>query len=153
MALSMVVIAALVGAGGLGRDVLVSSQRLNVGQALEAGLAIALLAVLLDWISVGFYHERQKALAGKGSTTAPKSRRLPRGRAIIALGTGAGAALCADAGGAVACPGRRVGLKLGAIRLPALRMPRLTDELNLYQVGDLPISAQARRVTSLSCWC
>jgi glycine betaine/proline transport system permease protein len=78
MALSMVVIAALVGAGGLGREVLVSLQRLNVGQALEAGLAIVLLAVLLDRISAGFYHERQKALAGKGSTAAPKSRRLPR---------------------------------------------------------------------------
>jgi glycine betaine/proline transport system permease protein len=78
MALSMVVIAALVGAGGLGRDVLVALQRLNVGQALEAGLAIVLLAVLLDRISAGFYHERQKALMGKGTAAAPKRRILPR---------------------------------------------------------------------------
>jgi glycine betaine/proline transport system permease protein len=78
MALSMVVIAALVGAAGLGREVLVALQRVQVGQALEAGLAIVLLAVLLDRISVGFYHERQKALAGKGTSLAPKHSRLPR---------------------------------------------------------------------------
>ena len=66
------------GAGGLGREVLVALQRIQVGQALEAGLAIVLLAVLLDRISAGFYHERQKALAGKGKTNVPKQRVLPR---------------------------------------------------------------------------
>jgi glycine betaine/proline transport system permease protein len=48
MALGIVVIAALIGAGGLGREVLVALQRLQVGQALEAGLAIVFVAVLLD---------------------------------------------------------------------------------------------------------
>ncbi len=51
MALSIVVIAALIGAGGLGDVVLKSLRRLQVGAALEAGLAIVLLAVLLDRIS------------------------------------------------------------------------------------------------------
>jgi glycine betaine/proline transport system permease protein len=51
MALSMVVIAALIGAGGLGREVLIALQRLRVGQALEAGLAIVLLAIMLDRLS------------------------------------------------------------------------------------------------------
>jgi glycine betaine/proline transport system permease protein len=51
MALGMVVIAALIGAGGLGREVLVALQRLRVGQALEAGLAIVFMAVILDRIS------------------------------------------------------------------------------------------------------
>lgn len=51
MALSMVVIAALIGAGGLGREVLIALQRLRVGQALEAGLAIVLLAIILDRLS------------------------------------------------------------------------------------------------------
>jgi glycine betaine/proline transport system permease protein len=51
MALGIVVIAALIGAGGLGREVLVSLQRLEVGRALEAGLAIVFLAVLLDRLS------------------------------------------------------------------------------------------------------
>jgi glycine betaine/proline transport system permease protein len=51
MALGMVVIAAMIGAGGLGREVLVSLQRLRVGQALEAGLAIVFLAIILDRLS------------------------------------------------------------------------------------------------------
>lgn len=53
MALSMVVIAALIGAGGLGREVLLGLQRLQVGKALEAGIAIVLLAIMLDRLSEG----------------------------------------------------------------------------------------------------
>ena len=48
MALSIVVIASLVGAGGLGDVVLKSLRRLNVGKALEAGWRSSLLAILLD---------------------------------------------------------------------------------------------------------
>ncbi|MFN8502587.1 ABC transporter permease [Kouleothrix sp.] len=51
MALGMVVIAAMIGAGGLGSEVLVALQRLQVGQAFEAGLAIVLLAIMLDRLS------------------------------------------------------------------------------------------------------
>ncbi|MBK9940385.1 MAG: ABC transporter permease subunit [Kouleothrix sp.] len=51
MALGMVVIAAMIGAGGLGSEVLVALQRLQVGQAFEAGLAIVLLAMMLDRLS------------------------------------------------------------------------------------------------------
>ena len=51
MALGMVVIAAMIGAGGLGREVLVALQRLQVGLAFEAGLAIVLLAIMLDRLS------------------------------------------------------------------------------------------------------
>jgi glycine betaine/proline transport system permease protein len=51
MALGIVVIAALIGAGGLGREVLVSLQRLQVGQGLEAGLAIVFMAIMLDRVS------------------------------------------------------------------------------------------------------
>ncbi len=54
MALGIVVIAALIGAGGLGREVLIALQRLEVGKALEAGLAIVFMAILLDRISYGF---------------------------------------------------------------------------------------------------
>ena len=51
MALSIVVIAALIGAGGLGDVVLKALRRLRVGSALEAGLAIVLMAILLDRLS------------------------------------------------------------------------------------------------------
>jgi glycine betaine/proline transport system permease protein len=52
MALSIVVLAALIGSGGLGEVVLKALRRLQVGSALEAGLAIVVLAVLLDRFSV-----------------------------------------------------------------------------------------------------
>ena len=42
MALSMVVIASMIGARGLGEDVLVGIQTLNVGRGLEAGLLVAM---------------------------------------------------------------------------------------------------------------
>lgn len=48
LALGIVVIAALIGAGGLGREVLVALQRQQVGRGMEAGLAIVALAILLD---------------------------------------------------------------------------------------------------------
>jgi glycine betaine/proline transport system permease protein len=54
MALSMVIIASMVGAGGLGNDVLASIQRLDVGLGFESGLAVVLLAIILDRITESF---------------------------------------------------------------------------------------------------
>lgn len=51
MALSIVVIAALIGGGGLGETVLRSLRTLNVGTAFAAGLAIVFMAFLLDRLS------------------------------------------------------------------------------------------------------
>ena len=51
LSLSMVVIAALVGAGGLGVPVVRALATVQVGMGLEAGLAIVLLAVILDRIT------------------------------------------------------------------------------------------------------
>jgi glycine betaine/proline transport system permease protein len=51
LALGIVVIAALIGAGGLGYVVTSSLQRLQVGLAFEAGMAIVFLAILLDRLS------------------------------------------------------------------------------------------------------
>ena len=51
LALSMVVIAAMIGAGGLGREVWRSIQRLEAGTGLEAGIAIVVVAVILDRVT------------------------------------------------------------------------------------------------------
>lgn len=51
MALSMVVIAALIGAGGLGAPVVQGLNTLDIGQATTGGLCIVLLAIILDRIS------------------------------------------------------------------------------------------------------
>ena len=71
MALGIVVIAALIGARGLGQEVLDGLQRLRVGQALEAGLAIVLLAVIFDRISYGFSRNSQQTVPFSRATGAP----------------------------------------------------------------------------------
>ncbi|WP_233160894.1 proline/glycine betaine ABC transporter permease [Aquitalea sp. ASV11] len=67
MALSMVIIASMVGAGGLGNDVLASIQRLDVGLGFESGLAVVLLAIILDRITESFGHTPTTRAAEQGS--------------------------------------------------------------------------------------
>jgi glycine betaine/proline transport system permease protein len=54
LALGIVIIASLIGAGGLGTQVLNSLQRFQVGQAFEAGIAVVVMAILLDRLSRTF---------------------------------------------------------------------------------------------------
>ncbi|GGK77058.1 ABC transporter permease [Mangrovihabitans endophyticus] len=51
MALSMVVVTALIDAPGLGEEIIRSLERVNVGAAFNAGLAIVLMAIVLDRIT------------------------------------------------------------------------------------------------------
>jgi len=59
MALAMVVIAALIGAGGLGSPVVLGLNTLDIGLAVIAGLSIVLLAMVLDRIT--------QSMAGKNN--------------------------------------------------------------------------------------
>lgn len=61
LSLSMVVIAGLVGAGGLGKEVVLALGRLDVALGMEAGIAVVILAIYLD---------RLTATLGKSSTPA-----------------------------------------------------------------------------------
>lgn len=51
LSLSMVVISAMIGAGGLGREVYNGITQMNIGQGFESGLAIVILAMILDRIT------------------------------------------------------------------------------------------------------
>jgi glycine betaine/proline transport system permease protein len=51
LALSMTVIASMIGAAGLGYQVLVGIQRVDIGMGFEAGLAIVIIAIILDRIT------------------------------------------------------------------------------------------------------
>ncbi len=54
LSLNMVIIASMIGAGGLGFDVLASLRRLDIGAGIEAGVAIVVLAIALDRLSQAF---------------------------------------------------------------------------------------------------
>ncbi len=58
MALSMVVIAALIGAGGLGSPVILGLNTLDIGQAVTGGLGIVLIAIILDRITQGMAQKK-----------------------------------------------------------------------------------------------
>ncbi len=54
LSLNMVIIASMIGAGGLGYDVLTSLRRLDIGAGIEAGVAIVVLAIALDRLSQAY---------------------------------------------------------------------------------------------------
>jgi len=53
MALSMVVICSMIGAGGLGQKVLIATNHIAVGDGFEAGWAIVVLAIVIDRLTQG----------------------------------------------------------------------------------------------------
>lgn len=70
LSLSMVVIAGMVGAGGLGGDVVAALNRINVGLGFEAGLSVVILAMILDRITGAFGSPRKNRRASKSSKAA-----------------------------------------------------------------------------------
>lgn len=68
LTLNMVIIASMIGAGGLGYDVLTALRRLDIGGGVEAGLAIVVLAIALDRLSQAYAGRTvtQKAAQSQG---------------------------------------------------------------------------------------
>jgi glycine betaine/proline transport system permease protein len=62
MALAMVIVASLVGAQGLGSDVMVALSRADPGRGLVAGLCVALIAIVADRTLQAWAATRKKAL-------------------------------------------------------------------------------------------
>ena len=54
LSLSMVVIAGMIAAGGLGEKVLEGINNLDIGLGFESGLSVVILAIVLDRITQGF---------------------------------------------------------------------------------------------------
>ncbi len=84
--LAMVVIASLIGVRGLGYDLLFSLQNLRIGLALEQGIAIVLLAIVLDRISREYAYNEPWLLSRKESGWVRRNRYPLIAIAVIALG-------------------------------------------------------------------
>lgn len=87
LSLNMVIIASMIGAGGLGADVLESLRRLDIGGGIEAGLAITALAVVLDRLGQAMSERVATVETRQGSWW----QRHPRTTLVlvVALATGA----------------------------------------------------------------
>ena len=67
LSLSMVVIASMIGAGGLGTVVLQAITRLEVGKGFEGGLSIVIIAIVLDRITQSLARDKKrKSIPKKG---------------------------------------------------------------------------------------
>lgn len=68
LALSMVVVAGLVGAGGLGEQIVRALGHVDVGRGAEAGLAILVIAIILDRITTTLgRRKKKKGIAWQGA--------------------------------------------------------------------------------------
>ncbi|WP_347310306.1 ABC transporter permease [Defluviimonas sp. SAOS-178_SWC] len=65
LSLNMVIIASMIGAGGLGFDVLAALRRLDFGAGLEAGFAIVALAIALDRLSHAVATRQGRVIGGR----------------------------------------------------------------------------------------
>ena len=165
MALSIVVIAALIGAGGLGQVVLVSLRGLFVGRALEAGLAIVVLAMIMDRVThgaAGLGARRRLRLLPDSLSRLAAVRRVEDGLAAADRGLGRAGSLLAVPlsqklgaaavarhprrvlGGALVAVGILVGAAVGKSDFPdvvsfsfAPAIDSLVDWVrdNLYEIG------------------
>ncbi|WP_159944752.1 MULTISPECIES: proline/glycine betaine ABC transporter permease [unclassified Nocardiopsis] len=78
LAVSMVVIASVIGAGGLGDAIYQALSKVNVGQAFEAGLAIVMLAIAMDRVTGAVGH-------GAHAPDIPERYRMPLLGGALAL--------------------------------------------------------------------
>ncbi|KOX11268.1 choline ABC transporter permease [Nocardiopsis sp. NRRL B-16309] len=93
LAVSMVVIASVIGAGGLGDAIYQALSKVNVGEAFQAGLAIVMLAIAMDRVTGAVGH-------GARTPHIPPRFRLPvLGTGLVAVIVVVTAARAVGAGG------------------------------------------------------
>lgn len=75
LSLSMVVIAGMVGADGLGRDVVKSLQKIDFALGVEAGFSVVILAIIIDRITSSLAGSRNAGAAGLRALLAKRGKR------------------------------------------------------------------------------
>jgi glycine betaine/proline transport system permease protein len=83
LALSMVVIAGLVGAGGLGAVVVRGISTLDVGAGFEGGLAVVFLAIYLDRLTSALAAPRRRRARTRKPTAVPTEAERPAEQAAL----------------------------------------------------------------------
>jgi len=66
MAVSMVVTCSMIGASGLGEEVLIGINRLEIGRGFTAGISIVIIAVIMDRLTQGWFN-KEKLAKGEGA--------------------------------------------------------------------------------------
>ena len=85
LSLSMVVIAGMVGAGGLGGDVVASLNRIDIGLGFEAGLSVVILAIMLDRLTASLGTRKRRVKKADAVTSADKPASLsPKDEQLLA---------------------------------------------------------------------
>ncbi len=90
LSLNMVIIASMIGAGGLGYDVLAALRRLDIGAGLEAGVAIVALAILLDRISQALARRAAQHVHAEGAGWIARHPYLTMALALVVASALAG---------------------------------------------------------------
>ncbi|MBN9886312.1 ABC transporter permease [Salipiger abyssi] len=87
LTLNMVIIASMIGAGGLGYDVLTALRRLDIGGGIEAGIAIVVLAIALDRLSQEYATRTVEQTARQAQGGWLRRHRWALSAAAVALAT------------------------------------------------------------------
>ena len=74
MALAMVVTCSMIGATGLGSEVIIGINRLEIGRGFAAGISVVIMAVILDRLTQGIYKPKG------GDLVAEQSRGFIKGK-------------------------------------------------------------------------
>ena len=84
--LAMVVLASLIGAKGLGIDLLIALNRLDIGTATEIGICIVLIAIVLDRMSLAWANKQTDYFSNLSLIEKHKYSLIFAGLFVIALG-------------------------------------------------------------------
>lgn len=93
LSLNMVIIASMIGAGGLGFDVLASLRRQAIGDGLEAGIAITLIAIVVDRLTQAWAAQAPEMYSESDDTRSNRTRFLLVVFTVLAITTTVGFAL------------------------------------------------------------
>jgi glycine betaine/proline transport system substrate-binding protein len=96
LSLSMVVIAAMIGGGGLGGDIVYALNRIDIAVGFEAGLAVVLIAMTLDRLTQSFTKTEPEVFVSRSKKDTMRTLKIGTGVLAVFLVVSAGAFFFVD---------------------------------------------------------